>query len=181
MQERPTSLEERETLAPEPPRAGDEGAVAAATAQSAPGNMVPVLELSPSEEYGDSEEIDLAAAASAAAWIAEFISASEAILGAGTSEGPSHGANWAVVQSSVPSDFAHAEREEGDAWRAHRAIRAQIEENLSRALNLFLQANLNVSCVSVLFAHFRFCEYNFYSCFLICSSCYPCHGTRVIG
>ena len=61
------------------------------------------------------------------------------------------------------------------------AIGAQIEENLSRALNLFSQANLNVSSVSVLFAHFRFCEYNFYSCFLVCSSYYPCLGTRVTG
>ena len=141
--------------------------------------MEPVVELPlSSDEYGDSRDIDPAAATSAATRIAEFISASEDILGAGTSEGPGHGANYAIVQSRVPSDFARAEQEEGEAWRAHIAIGAQIEEHLSRALNLFSQANCNVNNMSVLFAHFRFDEYNFHSCFLVCSSCCPCHGIR---
>ena len=41
-----------------------------------------------SEEYGDSMEIDPAAAASTAVHIAEFASASAGVLEAGTSEGP---------------------------------------------------------------------------------------------
>jgi len=168
----------------------------------APENVALVVELpQSSEEYGDSRDIDPAAATSAADRIFEFISASEDILGAGTFDGPSHGADWAVVQSGVPSnfvrvewgeddawrarvipsDFTHAEREEGDAWRDHMAIGAQIEENLSRALNRFSQSNLNVNSVSVLFVHFRYYGYNFHSCFVVYSSYCPCRGTRVTG
>ena len=119
----------------------------------------------------------------------------------GTSEGPGHGANYAIVQSRVPSDFAHvereeggdwrvhivppdlvhAEREEGDAWRAHMAIGAQIEEDLSRALNLFSRENRDVNSVSILFAYFRFRAYDFHSHLFIYSSCCPCRGTRVTG
>ena len=55
--------------------------------------MVPVVQLpDSSEEYGDSMDIDPAAAASAAAHITEFASASADVLEAGTSEGPHHGA-----------------------------------------------------------------------------------------
>ena len=82
----------------------------------APGNVVPVVELPPSEEYGDSEDIDPVAMANAAARIAKFVSASEGVFGARTSEGPDHGANYAIVQSGVPSNFAQTKREEGDAW-----------------------------------------------------------------
>ena len=53
-----------------------------------------------SEEYGDSMEIDPAAAASAAAHIAEFASASAGVLEAGASEGSHLGA---IVPSGVPS------------------------------------------------------------------------------
>ena len=85
----------------------------------APENVALVVELpQSSEEYGDSRDIDPAAATSAADRIFEFISASEDILGAGTFDGPSHGADWVVVQSGVPSNFVHVEREEDDAWRA---------------------------------------------------------------
>ena len=48
----------KETLIPESAGAGGEGTAAAGTEQMAPGNVVPVVELPPSEEYGDSEEID---------------------------------------------------------------------------------------------------------------------------
>ena len=92
-----------ETRVPEPARAGDEGAAAAATAQTVPENMEPVVELPlSSDEYGD---VDPATATSGAARIAEFISASEDILGTGTFEGSSHGANYATVQSVVPLEF----------------------------------------------------------------------------
>jgi len=85
----------------------------------APESMAPVVELlQRSEEYRYPRGIDPAAATSAADRIFEFISAFEDILGAGTFDGPSHGADWAVVQSGVPSNFVHVEREEDDAWRA---------------------------------------------------------------
>ena len=74
------------------------------------------MELPLSEEYGESEDIDPAAAASAAARIAEFVLASEGVLGVETSEGPEHGASYAIVQSGVPSNFARVEQEEDDAW-----------------------------------------------------------------
>jgi hypothetical protein len=82
-----------ETCVPELARAGDEGAVAAAMAQTVPENVVPVVQLSESsEEFGDSRDINPAAAASAVDRIAEFASASEEVLSPGTSEGPRHGA-----------------------------------------------------------------------------------------
>jgi len=59
----------------------------------------------------DSRDIDPAAATSATARIAEFISASEDILGAGTSEGSGHEANYAIVQSGVPLEFLRNEQE----------------------------------------------------------------------
>ena len=63
------------------------------------------------EEFGDSEEIDPAAAARAVARIAEFVSASEGILSAGTSEGGTniwlprrsvHEGTWAAVKPGIP-------------------------------------------------------------------------------
>ena len=54
-------------------------------------------------------DIDPAAAASAAAHIAEFASASMDVLEAGTSEGPHHGA---IVPSGLPSEFLRKEQEE---------------------------------------------------------------------
>ncbi|XP_039818690.1 translation initiation factor IF-2-like [Panicum virgatum] len=115
----PTALVVEETRISGPARAGDEGAAVAATAQMAPENVAPVVELpQTSEEYRDSRDIDTAAATSAADRIFEFISASEDILGAGTFDGLSHGADWAVVQSGVPSNFVRIERGEDDAWRA---------------------------------------------------------------
>ena len=83
-----------ETCVPEPARAGDEGVVvAAATAQTAPENVVPFVELPQSSgEYEGSGDVNPVASASAADKIAEFVSASEEVLGAGASEGPCHGA-----------------------------------------------------------------------------------------
>ena len=52
-----------------------------------------------SDEFGDSRDIDPAAAASAADQIAEFVSASEEVLGTVMSEGPRHGA---IIQSRCP-------------------------------------------------------------------------------
>ena len=110
-----------ETLVPEPPRAGvegvteeesaprapvaeetrvsvpaeaqDEGVVAGETTQTATESVIPVVQLpDSSEEFGDSGDIDPAAAACAADKIAEFMSACEEVLDEGTSEGPHHGA-----------------------------------------------------------------------------------------
>jgi len=94
----PGAPAEEKTFVPEPAGAQDDGAIAAVTAQATPENVVPVVQLpESSEEYGDSRDIDPAAAAAAAAAgaadrIAEFTSASEEVLNAGTSEGPCHGA-----------------------------------------------------------------------------------------
>ena len=63
----PGAPTEEETCVPEPARALDDGVVAAVTAQAAPENVVPVVQLpESSEEYGDSRDIDPAAAAGAA-------------------------------------------------------------------------------------------------------------------
>ena len=62
--------------------------------------MVPVVQLPDnSEEFGDSRDIDPAAAASAADKIAELTSACAEVLDEGTSKGPHHGA---IIQSGVP-------------------------------------------------------------------------------
>ena len=77
----------------------------------APENAVPVVEFLASEEYGDSEDINPAAAASTAARIVEFVSASEGALGAGTSEGgantwlprrPVREGTWAAAKPGIP-------------------------------------------------------------------------------
>ena len=103
-----------ETCVPEPARAGDEGVVVAAMTQTAPKNVVPVVQLpESSDEFGDSRGIDPAAAASAADRIAEFASASEDILRVGTSEGPRHGA---IIQSGVPLEFLRSEQEVEAVW-----------------------------------------------------------------
>ena len=60
---------------------------------TAQGAMVPVVQLpDSSKEYGDSMDIDPAAAASAATHIAEFASASAGMFEAGASEGRHFGA-----------------------------------------------------------------------------------------
>ena len=85
----PRVLAVEETCDPEPAKAGDEGVVVAASAQMAPEIMEPVVELPlSSDEFGDSSDIDPTAAASAADRFAEFVSTSEEVLCAGTSEGP---------------------------------------------------------------------------------------------
>ena len=113
--------------------------------------------------------------------------------------------NWAIVQSeapsdiartelggggdwrayTIPSDFADAEQEEGDAWRNHMAVGGQIEEGLSRVVDLFSKVYHDSSNVSVLFAHFRYYGNVFFSCFFtrlpICSNCCPCRGRRTRG
>ena len=101
---------EEETCVSEPAGARDDGVVAAVTAQTASENVVPVVQLpESSDEFGDSRDLDPAAAASAANRIVEFASASEEVLGAGTSEGPRRGA---IIQSGVPLEFLRSEPEE---------------------------------------------------------------------
>ena len=103
-------------LRPEAFGGRDDGVVAAVTAQTAPENMVPVVQLPESnEEFRDSRDIDPAAAASAADRIAEFASASEEMLNVGMSEGPRHGA---IIQSGVPLEFLRGEQEEEAVWKA---------------------------------------------------------------
>ena len=84
------------------------------TTQAATDSAIPVVQLpDSSEEYGDSRDIDPAAAASAANKIAEFTSACAEVLDEGTSEGPQHGA---IIQSVVPPEFLRDEREEEVVW-----------------------------------------------------------------
>ena len=108
-----------ETRIPEPARSGDESAAAAA-----PENIEPVVELPlSSDEFRDLRNIDPAAAASAADRVAEFMSVSEEVLSAGTSEGPHHGA---IIQSGVPLEFLCNEQEEEAAWKAQYEVGSQI-------------------------------------------------------
>ena len=94
----------------EPTEARDEGIVTVVPVQTVQGSMVPVVQLpDSSEEYGDSMDIDPATAASAAAHIVVFASASADVLNAGTSEGPHHGA---IIPSGLPSEFLRMEQEE---------------------------------------------------------------------
>ena len=125
--------------------------------------------------------------------------ASEEVLGTQMYEELGSDDNWAIVQSgapsditcteqgggggdwrayTIPSDFTDAEQEEGDAWRNHMAVGGQIEEGLSRIVDLFSKAYHDSSSVSVLFVHFRYCEFAFLSCLFtrlpIYSNCCPC-------
>ncbi|XP_039797487.1 serine/arginine repetitive matrix protein 1-like [Panicum virgatum] len=135
-----------ETRVPEPTRAGDEDAAEAATTQTAPSNTAPVVELPlSSDEYGDSRDIDPATATSSTNRIFEFISASEEILGAGTSEGPGHGANYAIVQSEVPSRILRNKQEEEEAWKAQYDVGTQIQDALSRAFQLHQKMDFLIS------------------------------------
>ena len=177
-QERPASQAEVETLVPVPPGAGvegvaeesaqrapmveeahvsvlvetqDEGVVAAmttqtVTVQAATDSVIPVVQLpDSSEEYGDSRDIDPAAAASAADKIAEFTSACAEVLDEGTSEGPQHGA---IIQSVVPLELLHDEREEEAVWQAQFEAGSQIQKHLECALELHRTTDYQISQVS---------------------------------
>ena len=104
--------------------------------------------LDSSDEYGDSMDIDPAAAASAAAHIAEFASASADVLNAGTSEGPYHGA---IIPSGLPSEFLRNEQEEEEeAWNAQFNIGHEILQALDRAFQLHQKTDYQVSQVNTL-------------------------------
>jgi hypothetical protein len=134
-----------ETRIPEPARARDEGAAAAAMERAAAENAVPVVELpSSSDEYADSRDLDTAAATSAADRIAEFVSASKEVLGAGTSEGPDHGA---IVQSGIPLEFVRNEQGEEAACKAQYEVSSHIQGNLDRALQLHRMMDFQISIV----------------------------------
>ena len=114
--------------------------------QAASENVVPVVQLpESSEEFGDLKDIDPAAAASAADQIAEFTSAFEEVLNAGTSEGPRHGA---IIQSGVPLEFLRGEQEEEAVWKAQFEVGSQIEDHLDHALKLHRMTDFQISNVS---------------------------------
>jgi len=116
------------------------------TTQAAMESVIPVKQLlDSSEEYGDSRDIDPAAAASAADKIAEFTSACAEVLDEGTSEGPHHGA---IIQSGVPLEFLHNEREEESVWQAQIEAGSQILNHLDRALELHRTTDYQISQVS---------------------------------
>ena len=115
------------------------------TAQATPENVVPVVQRpESSEEYGDSRDIDPAAAAGAADRIAEFTSASEEVLNAGTSEGPRHGV---IIQSGVPLEFLCNEQEEEAIWKAQFEAGSQILGHLDRALELHRTTDFQINQV----------------------------------
>ena len=127
--------------------ARDEGIVAVVPAPTAQGSMVAVVELpDSSEEYGDSMDIDPAAAASTVAHIAEFASASTDVLEAGTSEGPHHGA---IIPSGLPSKFLRKEQEEEEAWNAQLGVGSEILQALDRAFQLHQGMDYQVSKVNI--------------------------------
>jgi len=115
----------------EPTKARDEGIIATVPAQTAQRSMVPVVQLpDSSEEYGDSMDIDPAAAPSAATHIAEFASPSADVLEAGMSEGHHHGA---IIPSGLPSEFLRKEQEEEVAWNTQLEVGREILQALDRA------------------------------------------------
>ena len=105
-----------------PAEAQDEGVVAAMTAQAATESVIPVVQLpDSSEEFGDSRDIDPAAAASAADKIAEFTSACAEVLDEGTSGGPQHGA--IILSMAPPRSFsAMSERRRPSGRRRSRQV-----------------------------------------------------------
>ncbi|XP_039834555.1 rootletin-like [Panicum virgatum] len=131
-----------------PAEARDEGVIAVMTAPMAPvqaatNSVIPVVQLpDSSEEYGDSRDIDPAAAASAANKIAEFTSACVEVLDEGTSGGPQHGA---IIQSVVPSEFLRDEREEEAAWLAQYEAGSQIQNHLECTLQLHRTTDYQIS------------------------------------
>ena len=130
----------------EPTEARDEGIVAVVPVPMAQGGMVPVVQLpNSSEEYGDSMDIDPAAAASAAAHIVEFASASADVLEAGTYEGPHHGA---IIPSGLPSEFLRNEQEEEEAWNAQLDVGLEILQALDRTFQLHQKTDYQVSQVN---------------------------------
>jgi len=133
-------------LVSEPTEARDEGTVTVVPVSTAQGSVVAVVELpDSSEEYGDSMDIDHAAAASAAAHIAEFASASADVLEAGMSEGRHLGA---IVPSGLPSEFLCKEQEEEEAWNTQLGVGREILQALDRAFQLHQGADYQVSQVN---------------------------------
>ena len=131
----------------EPTEARDEGTVAIVPVPTAQEGATAVVELpDSSEEYGDSMDIEPAAAASAAAHIAEFASASAGVLEAGASEGSHLGV---IVPSGVPSEFLRKEQEEEEAWNKQMGVGREILQALDRAYQLHQNADYQVSQVSI--------------------------------
>src|SRR6185312_14595389 len=129
----------------EPTEARDEGTVVVVPVPTAQGGATAVVELpDSSEEYGDSMDIDPAAAASAAAHIAEFASASAGVLEAGASAGSHLGA---IVPSGVPSEFLRKEEEE--AWNKQMGVGREILQAVDRAYQLHQNTDYQVSQVNI--------------------------------
>ena len=129
-----------------PTEARDEGIVAVVSVPTAQGSAMAVVELpDSSEEYGDSMDMDPTAAASAAAHITDFASASADVLEAGTSEGRHHGA---IVLFGLPLEFLRMEQEEEEAWNTQLGVGRDILQALDRAFQLHQGADYQVSQVN---------------------------------
>jgi len=127
----------KETRVLAPGEAQDVGVIAVmtaptVTAQAAMDIVIPVVQLPDSSgEYGDSRDIDPAAAASAADKIADFTSACAEVLDEGTLEGPQRGA---IIQSVAPPEFLRDEREEEAVWQAQYEAGSRIQNHLKLTL-----------------------------------------------
>ena len=132
--------------------------------------MVLVVQLpESSDEFGDSRDINPSAVASAADRIAEFTSASEEVLNAGTSEGPRHGA---IIQSRVPLEFLRNEQEEEAIWEAQFEVGSRVQNHLDRALELHRMTDFQVCQVGGSLpgiVRVRLCFRVLYSCSSTCS------------
>ena len=137
----------------EPTEARDEGIVVVVPVPTAQGSAAVVELPDNSEEYGDSMDIDPAAAVSAAAHIAEFASASAGVLEAGASEGSHLGV---IVPSGVPSKFLRKEQEEEEAWNKQMGVGREILQALDRAYQLHQNADYQVSISPPEIARIRF-------------------------
>ena len=67
------------------------------------------------------------------------------MLNEGTSEWPHHGA---IIQSGVPPEFLHEEREEEAVWQAQIEAGSQIQNHLDCALELHRTTDCQISQVS---------------------------------
>jgi len=162
-----------ETLVPEPPRAGvegvaeeesaprapvveeahvsvpaeaqDEGVVAAMTAQAATESVIPVLQLlDSSEEFGDSRDIDPCCGERRRQDRRVHVG-----LRGGARRGDIRGAHHGpIIQSGVPLEFLHNEREEESVWQAQIEAGSQILNHLDRALELHRTTDYQISQVS---------------------------------
>ena len=68
--------------------------------------------------------------------------ASEGGLWAESSEQPSEGISWAIVQPGVPVDFVRVEHEEDEIWQEQLNLGGKMEDDIQCVLQLHWQEKL---------------------------------------